>query len=345
MYMRKFITIALLFALATSACFAGYNGQEAVPVKLTNAAMPFSVTVPTSLPVNIAADGSVTCATNAKIINLSRGQVKLVSIAVSGANSWTQVAWNDAGLKTEKVNSKKFMLKLLSQDSLSNTYETSGIVLSADGLSSDEYAITYDAKAATQGSAVGETIANAVVTVSWSDAITLTYESSETYDTVMMPVSETNAIRLKKISDDAQRVLDAFDIGCKTTVFVQWQDNGDGGGFWYPAKYITTQYSKTQLAEGLYQVYAAQLQPDGHTTDENGNFVITSDHQGQCFAFIVLQDINYGGLQLTRGVWVPTELPSEIGQAYNGQIDHALFEMGVSFESVNTYEILQYRNW
>ena len=60
------------------------DGAGEVPVKLYAEGTTFSVTVPTSLPVSVDANGAVTVATDAKIINNSFGAVKVTDLKVVG---------------------------------------------------------------------------------------------------------------------------------------------------------------------------------------------------------------------------------------------------------------------
>lgn len=85
-----------------------------VPVALTAEATTFSVTVPTSIPLNVDASAAVTCADNLKIINNSAGPVEVTAIAVQN-NAWSIVSFNGgnrSSLASEKVNSNKLGLAL-----------------------------------------------------------------------------------------------------------------------------------------------------------------------------------------------------------------------------------------
>ena len=73
------------------------------------AATKMSVTVPTVLPIAVGTDGTVSTATDAKIINNSFGAVKVNSVSIESAQGWSLAAFGDkASLAHEKVNSNKF---------------------------------------------------------------------------------------------------------------------------------------------------------------------------------------------------------------------------------------------
>ena len=68
-----------------------------------------SVTVPTVLPIAVGTDGTVSTATDAKIVNNSFGAVKVNSVSIEAAQGWSLAAFGDkATLAHEKVNANKF---------------------------------------------------------------------------------------------------------------------------------------------------------------------------------------------------------------------------------------------
>ena len=68
-----------------------------------------SVTVPTVLPIAVGTDGTVSTATDAKIVNNSFGAVKVSSVSIEAAQGWSLTAFGDKStLAGEKVNSNKF---------------------------------------------------------------------------------------------------------------------------------------------------------------------------------------------------------------------------------------------
>ena len=73
------------------------------------AATKMSVTVPTVLPIAVGTDGTVSTATDAKIVNNSFGAVKVANVSIEAAQGWNLTASGDkATLAKEKVDSNKF---------------------------------------------------------------------------------------------------------------------------------------------------------------------------------------------------------------------------------------------
>ena len=72
---------------------------------IASLAISASVVVPTALPVAVGTDGTVSTATDAKIINNSFGAVKVANISIEAAQGWSLAAFGDkASLAHEKVN-------------------------------------------------------------------------------------------------------------------------------------------------------------------------------------------------------------------------------------------------
>jgi len=114
------LAICMLASLAISASAAntvdasGGTGTSSVTLSSTAdgsiggdpAATKMSVVVPTVLPVAVGTDGTVSTATDAKIINNSFGAVKVANISIEAAQGWSLAAFGDkASLAHEKVNS------------------------------------------------------------------------------------------------------------------------------------------------------------------------------------------------------------------------------------------------
>ena len=77
------------------------------------AATKMSVTVPTVLPIAVGTDGTVSTATDAKLVNNSFGAVKVANVSIEAAQGWSLAAFGDkATLAHEKVNSNKFGFSL-----------------------------------------------------------------------------------------------------------------------------------------------------------------------------------------------------------------------------------------
>lgn len=117
------LAVCMIASLAISASAAntvdasGGTGTSSVTLSSTAdgsiggdpAATKMSVVVPTVLPVAVGTDGTVSTATDAKIINNSFGAVKVANISIEAAQGWSLAAFGDkASLAHEKVNSNKF---------------------------------------------------------------------------------------------------------------------------------------------------------------------------------------------------------------------------------------------
>lgn len=119
--MRKLMSLALALVLSlalaapAAAADVGTSGSTgAVPVTISAEATTFSVTVPTSIPLNVNASAAVTCADNLKIINNSAGPVEVTGISVQNS-AWSIVSFNGgnrSSLASEKVNSNKLGIAL-----------------------------------------------------------------------------------------------------------------------------------------------------------------------------------------------------------------------------------------
>ena len=89
---------------------AAVNLSSTVDGSLTGdpAATAMSVTVPTVLPIAVGTDGTVTTATDAKIVNNSYGAVRVASVTLEAAGGWRLTAFgNKSSLASEKVDSNK----------------------------------------------------------------------------------------------------------------------------------------------------------------------------------------------------------------------------------------------
>lgn len=117
------LAICMIASLAISASAAntvdasGGTGTSSVTLSSTAdgsiggdpAATKMSVTVPTVLPIAVGTDGTVSTATDAKIVNNSFGAVKVASVNIEAAQGWALTAFGSKDtLAHEKVNSNKF---------------------------------------------------------------------------------------------------------------------------------------------------------------------------------------------------------------------------------------------
>ena len=121
------LAVCLMASLAIGASAAntvdasGGTGTSSVTLSSTAdgsiggdpAATKMSVTVPTVLPIAVGTDGTVSTATDAKIVNNSFGAVKVNSVSIEAAQGWSLAAVGDkATLAHEKVNANKFGFSL-----------------------------------------------------------------------------------------------------------------------------------------------------------------------------------------------------------------------------------------
>lgn len=153
------------------------GGNSSVPVELTAKAATFSVTVPTALPIDVAADGTVTTAPDIAIVNNSHGAVKVTNMTISGADAWEIVDFDSANMSAEKVGATKVAMqingdKTTADDTISFTEANFPKMDGANATDSDELAIVYDAKVPAQATALSDlTVANVVFTVGWDAVI------------------------------------------------------------------------------------------------------------------------------------------------------------------------------
>lgn len=192
------MALCLVFALAASASAAsneavasGGTATSAVTLSSTAdgsmggdpAATKMSVTVPTVLAVAVGTDGTVTTATDAKIVNNSFGAVKVSRVTIEAARGWNLTAFGDKStLAHEKVDSNKFGFSLaigggtqqvtdasdaatqvLLNDSISGCYMSGAGDQTANSVS-----IAYDAIVTPVSEAVTNTgIASVLFVVEW----------------------------------------------------------------------------------------------------------------------------------------------------------------------------------
>ena len=110
-------SLAISASAANTVDVAGGTGTSSVTLSSTAdgsiggdpAATKMSVTVPTVLPIAVGTDGTVSTATDAKIVNNSFGAVKVASVNIEAAQGWALTAFGSKDtLAHEKVNSNKF---------------------------------------------------------------------------------------------------------------------------------------------------------------------------------------------------------------------------------------------
>lgn len=147
------------------------TGEGTSEVVVTAEATQMTVTVPVSLPASVDAQGSVTVASNAKIINKSYAPVSVDgNPAIQAATGWTAKA-SDYDFAKDNIGTKNFAFSINDNASTAaNAPMGSSPVL--DGINdtdSDEYAFTYDVKLSGQREALTNAkVADVVFTITWA---------------------------------------------------------------------------------------------------------------------------------------------------------------------------------
>ena len=149
------------------------TGSASVPVNVTREAATFSVVVPTTLPISVDADGNVTTATDAAIINNSSAPVAVTKVELASLSDWALAAYSRDILNLP-VDAKQFGLQMNIGDktvatSNSGTSDILSDSLNAQIAKGQNCAVTYNALFPAQTAAVSDTqIANVVFTVGWA---------------------------------------------------------------------------------------------------------------------------------------------------------------------------------
>ena len=149
------------------------TGSASVPVNVTREAATFSVVVPTTLPISVDADGNVTTATDATIINNSSAPVAVTKVELASLSDWTLAAYSRDILNLP-VDAKQFGLQMNIGDktvatSNSGTSDVLSDSLNARIVKGQNCAVNYNALFPARTAAVSDTqIANVVFTVGWA---------------------------------------------------------------------------------------------------------------------------------------------------------------------------------
>ena len=176
--MRQVMSLGIATSTLLGANFAAFanittdGGTGSAVVELTAEAPTFSVTVPTSLTVDIDGMGNVTVANNAKIVNDSYGAVKVTDVTVIGGDEWTAVDY-ETDMSKEIVGKKIFGFNI--NDSATNAggdfvfdQASFPVIDGRNDTDSDELAVSYDVKLPAQRDAVaGANIATVTFTIGW----------------------------------------------------------------------------------------------------------------------------------------------------------------------------------
>lgn len=170
--MRKIQVLLLLLVLALASMIIPSYADDT-----------FNVTVPTSLPIYVASDGSITCSQSgvAQIINGSSRAVEITSINVTPNTSdgWSLIEYGSS-MTEEQVNTKSFGFQILE-----NNVATNGSVnvSSLSGIGTSSYLpVTYAAAVGTFTSGINNVeIAKVTFTVSFApiQEISFTIDGTE----------------------------------------------------------------------------------------------------------------------------------------------------------------------
>lgn len=153
------------------------TGAADIPITVTRDAPTFSVTVPTSMPISVGADGKVTTAGNVAIENNSSRSVCVKSVTINAASGWTLAKFDKDAMRNEAIDSKKLGFSMTmgpktaattkdGQTETIGSYTASDVTIDADS----QLAITYDGAIPTQvnGIAADTQAASVVFTVDWA---------------------------------------------------------------------------------------------------------------------------------------------------------------------------------
>ena len=191
------LAICMIASLAISASAAntvdasGGTGTSSVTLSSTAdgsiggdpAATKMSVTVPTVLPIAVGTDGTVSTASDAKIVNNSFGAVKVASVNIEAAQGWALTAFgNKDTLAHEKVNSNKFGFQIAlgngaaqitdnkdaSKQTLLDTAIEGCYMSGAGDQTANSVEVTYDAIVTPVSEAITNTsIASVLFVIAW----------------------------------------------------------------------------------------------------------------------------------------------------------------------------------
>ena len=191
------LAICMIASLAISASAAntvdasGGTGTSSVTLSSTAdgsiggdpAATKMSVTVPTVLPIAVGTDGTVSTASDAKIVNNSFGAVKVASVNIEAAQGWALTAFGSKDtLAHEKVNSNKFGFQIAlgngaaqitdnkdaSKQTLLDTAIEGCYMSGAGDQTANSVEVTYDAIVTPVSEAITNTsIASVLFVIAW----------------------------------------------------------------------------------------------------------------------------------------------------------------------------------
>lgn len=153
------------------------NGAADIPITVTREAATFSVTVPTSLPVTVAADGTVTVADNATIENNGSCAVCVTGVALEASENWLLAPFDKSAMLSEAPGAKMVGFSItLGSKTAATLIKTSGSVFFGPYDNTDitiaagnKLAVTYDATIPAQPNGLAqEQAAKAVFLIDWA---------------------------------------------------------------------------------------------------------------------------------------------------------------------------------
>ena len=167
-------SLAIFASAANTVDASGSTGTSSVTLSSTAdgsiggdpAATKMSVTVPTVLPIAVGTDGTVSTATDAKIVNNSFGAVKVNSVSIEAAQGWSLAAFGDKATLAHERSTQQVRLQISLGD---------GEKKMTDDKNASKQTLLTDAINGCFMSGVGDTSANSI---------------SIAYDAIVTPVSE-----------------------------------------------------------------------------------------------------------------------------------------------------------
>ncbi len=165
------------------------------PAVLTAQGLVYDITVPTSLPIYVDNEGTVTVSDSYEIVNESVGAVKVSNVEVEAENGWSLVSY-DKDFTQEKVDLQEVGF-VLNGDYVNTDGSISleGDWDSIDG-NGGVLPLIYDANVATQSSAITDnTIATITYTVDWNTGVNEDNDTDggETFSLLSVTWSGTSA--------------------------------------------------------------------------------------------------------------------------------------------------------
>ena len=154
----SFVSLAMAQAASTE-LMAEFSNTAMLDVESHSV---FQVTVPTTLPLQISSDGSVTTADDIYITNYSNGAVIVSDIAIIGKNGWETVA-TSKNLSIMPMDVQEFSLII--------TFDSSNwpAIAAANDSDTDRLRLEYSASIVPQSQPVIEEIADVVFTIRWNE--------------------------------------------------------------------------------------------------------------------------------------------------------------------------------